>query len=143
MMGIMIPVGKKWERPKKSYPGCQAPPIRPFYLAQLAGPITDMREYNRRAFAEVAEEMVALGYRVWNPNDWSDLRDDIDPESLSKEFWMRRSICKLFEADLLVVLPGWVISEGTKAERAVAQQIGIPIIYWSEHPRAYHCEWLR
>lgn len=113
------------------------------YRAQLSGPITGMPDLNRKAFIDATEKVEALGYQVWNPNDWSDLSPAIDPETRPQKFWMQRSIRQLFEADLLVMLPGWMPSDGAMAERVVARQFGMPVVYLSDRPGAYRCEWRR
>lgn len=114
--------------------------LRRQYQAQLAGPITGWPDFNRPVFDEATEKITKLGYRVWNPNDPD---EPWPPEKQPRSFWMKRSIQELYFSDLLVLLPGWSRSEGVKAELAVARQFGIPVVYWSEHPLAYRCEWRR
>lgn len=108
-------------------------------LVQLIGPITNVKDYNRPAFAAATKAIQTLGYEVWNPNDWSDL--DFDPFIIKqpKEFWMRRSLLRLFNADMVVLLPGWRASSGFVYEFQVACALNLPIVYWSKWVSLYRC----
>lgn len=90
----------------------------------LSGPMTGLPDYNRPAFARVAEELRAQGKAVFNPGE-------IGPtENIMPRAWyMRRDLEALMKSDSVYVLPGWGESEGAKLEIAIAKELELPIIF--------------
>ena len=101
------------------------------------GPMTGYENFNREAFDEAAAVLREQGYTVIVPGDGEEY-DDIELISMEvarqkREFFLSRDIDFIQEvADVLVVLPGWMRSEGAKLEVAVAQAIGIPVFTFPE-----------
>lgn len=119
----------------------------------VAGPMRGLPEFNFPAFNKVTEELRSSGHVVFNPAE-RDLSTGFDPtgmkgtdEELSdKQFNLREAlrddmvwIC--MEADAVYLLPGWEKSRGAKAERALAEALGLEIVHYHlpgeqvEHPR--------
>lgn len=103
----------------------------------LSGPMTGYQNFNREAFDEAAAVLREQGYTVIVPGDGEEY-DEIEMISMEvarqkREFFLSRDIDYIQEqADVLVVLPGWMQSEGAKLEVAVAQAIGIPVFTFPE-----------
>lgn len=103
----------------------------------LSGPMTGYENFNREAFDDAATVLREQGYTVIVPGDGEEY-DDIELISMEvarqkREFFLSRDIDFIQEvADVLVVLPGWMRSEGAKLEVAVAQAIGIPVFTFPE-----------
>lgn len=79
----------------------------------LSGPITGVPDYRDRfADAEAAVKRGRPDARVWNPARMKD--------GQSYRWYMARCMIALFRSRMVVLLPGWRISPGAVAERAVA-----------------------
>ena len=85
----------------------------------LCGPMSDYLDFNRPAFNAAAAELRHRGYKVFNPAENS-VSDDGEWES-----WMRQSIQLVALADVLVLLPGWMMSPGAQVEFRLAFNLGI------------------
>lgn len=89
----------------------------------ISGPITGVRDY-RENFAQVEEYLNKLGYDTINPAE-------LDPgTNESHEFYLKRDIKLMVGAenvDGLVLIPGWVNSEGAVVEIVVARATGMRI----------------
>ena len=100
----------------------------------LSGPMTGIEDFNRPAFEAAAAKLRASGWTVIVPGDGEEY-DAAERAALALsrkklQFYLSRDIDYIQEvADVLVVLPGWEESEGSKLEVLVAQSIGVPI--WS------------
>jgi hypothetical protein len=90
----------------------------------LSGPMTGLPDYNRPAFARVAEQLRAEGKSVFNPGDIGP-KDNIMPRA----WYMRRDLEALMKSDSVYVLPGWGESEGAKLEVAIAKELELPIVF--------------
>lgn len=95
------------------------------YKAQIIGPMTGLPDYNRPAFAAAASRLRSLGYRVFNPGDWTDVPD---PEALTWDDWMLRALEALDHADVAVLLPGRSASRGSRREFERAKERGLPML---------------
>ena len=111
----------------------------------LGGPMRGIPQFNFPAFYEAARELRAAGHEVFNP---AEKDDDIYGTDMAKSnatgnehvaaekhgFDIRRTmeidctwICR--NADAIALLPGWENSRGVKAEKALAEAIGIEVMY--------------
>lgn len=95
----------------------------------IAGPMRSIEKFNFPAFDKAAEEWRKAGWNVINPADL-DREVGFEPEHPDK-FCIReamgrdtKAICE--KCDAVAFLPGWEKSSGAKAERALADAIGIP-----------------
>ena len=82
-------------------------------------------EQARQAFGE----LLRRGYAAICPHTMTALGEEHWPD-LSPEVYLVADLELLDRCDLLLVLPGWETSEGTKGEIARARELNIPI-YWS------------
>jgi hypothetical protein len=100
----------------------------------LSGPMRGIEDFNRPAFAAAAARLRESGYIVIVPGE-NEEYDEFELASRTTarqktEFYLSRDIDWIQEAaDVVVVLPGWENSEGSKLEVLVAQSIGVPV--WS------------
>lgn len=104
-------------------------------LAYIAGPyrgktINETRE-NIRLAEKAAVEYWEKGYAVICPHLNSAFLDGI----CSDEHFLRAYEEILKRCDLVVMLPGWTNSVGSKREFFLAEGLGIPTIMWDERGR--------
>ena len=90
----------------------------------IAGPMSGIEEYNYPAFRAAADDLRAAGYEVLNPVDID--HDDTEPGAQPWEWYMRRTLKMLLDADAVAVLPGWAMSRGADIEVNLATSIGMP-----------------
>lgn len=109
----------------------------------LAGPMRGIPQFNFPRFFEEAKKLRFAGHVVFNPAEHdmaeygpeilqSDKGDLADIKSTG--FSLRNSlaldtnwICR--HADAIALLPGWEKSKGATAEKALADALGLEIIY--------------
>jgi hypothetical protein len=89
----------------------------------LSGPMTDVEDFNHALFNSVAEEFRAAGFEVCSPAEFFD-----GDTTLERKDYMRESIKWLLEADTVVLLPGWMASEGAKLEAKIATELDLIIV---------------
>ena len=98
----------------------------------LAGPMRGYEQFNFPAFARYAEKLRAEGHEVFNPAE-KGIEKDADGKQDSLDF--RRLvfgldtdwICR--EAEAVAMLPRWVESRGAFAEWALANALGLKVMY--------------
>ena len=88
--------------------------------AFISGSITNRIETYQYAFADAQMVLEFLGYKVLNPA-WL-------PKGLKDEDYQRIDDAMLQTADVVVLLPGWENSEGSRKEVELAKSLGIQII---------------
>jgi Domain of unknown function (DUF4406) len=107
----------------------------------IAGPMTGLPEFNFPLFNKVARELRAQGHECFNPAERDLVRHPEidftsgDVEKVKSEGFSLRDaladdthyICKV--ADAIIMLPGWEISLGARAEHALATALKHIIIY--------------
>ena len=87
----------------------------------LAGPMTGLPEFNYPTFALVAERLREMGHTVESPHEpgqvegwgWSD--------------YMRRGLAQMLTCDMVVLLPGWMLSRGARIEATIAHTLGMDV----------------
>ena len=91
----------------------------------LSGPITGMRDKNRKAFAKAAEVLRKTFNveRVINPHDI------VLEGSPTWEDHMKADIREMLTCDTVVLLDGWSESRGAKLEEYVARRLGMRLIW--------------
>lgn len=87
----------------------------------IAGPMTGIPLFNRPAFNLEAYRLDHEGYAVLNPATL--------PDGLSQDQYMSICIPMLMAADVVVMLPGWLKSDGANAEHALAIKLKKEMIY--------------
>jgi len=96
----------------------------------ISGPISIDPHFPER-FSAAETELVERGYVVLNP-----ARLSIAFPLLTEKEYMRLSIDLIGMAHGIYMLDGWEMSEGAKAEFALAKKYGIPVFY--ETPDSEH-----
>ena len=94
----------------------------------IAGKITNLPyEEVKQRFAAVAENLKAHGYEPVNPCEVSPFRE-------GKEWreYMADCIPALIRCDYILMLSGWLDSEGAKLEHYVARAFKIQILFEKE-----------
>ncbi len=108
----------------------------------LAGPMRGYKEWNFPAFLHAATALRQRGHEVFNPAEKGEEANlpaagngHSDPMA-ALEF--RRLVFRLdtewicTQADMLAMLPNWEQSRGAVAERALADALGLPIVYLNQ-----------
>lgn len=125
--------------------GAEKPPRMKVYLA---GPMSGIPEFNYPAFHRVAANLRAFGYHVFNPAErdievhgtdisCGNLSGSVAQAEADHGFCRRRAlrddtawICE--HADAIALLPGWEQSSGARAEKALAEALGLHIMMISD-----------
>lgn len=100
----------------------------------LAGPMRGIPKFNFPAFTHAANRLRNKGFEVFSPAEKGAEADLKDDPTLQESLRFRRSVFALDmdwiakNADAVALLPGWEQSAGARAERALAEAIGLSII---------------
>ena len=86
----------------------------------IAGPMSGLPDFNRPAFRAVAEFERRAGKVALNPA--------ILPDGLSQPEYMAICLPMVMMADEVLLLDGWELSAGARAEKALAEKCGIPTV---------------
>lgn len=96
--------------------------------------MTGIPYFNFPAFFKYEGELVAKGYRVFNParNDLEEYGPYFlhDPSIFNLRKTLKQDltwICE--EAEVIALIPGWENSKGVKAELSLAEALGLEILY--------------
>lgn len=101
----------------------------------VAGPMTGLPEYNYPAFNAAADDLREDGYSVSNPAEIDE--DDYPHEGRPPWDWyMRRALELVVQADAVALLPGWQDSTGARLETQVAEALGMRMRSVDEWKRA-------
>lgn len=113
----------------------------------IAGPMRGIKYFNFPAFDQAERLLTGAGYRVVNPAnldrqlgfDETSYPDDYDWQDLSKiGFSLPDAVIRDAEAitqcDGIYLLAGWENSKGAKAERAIAEWLGLSVICETRGP---------
>ena len=89
----------------------------------LAGPMSQIKDYNYPAFAKAAKKLRAQGHWVLNPAELNPPVKDYRQCLAVDLAW----ICA--HADAIALMPGWENSKGSAVEFNLARAIGLKFIY--------------
>lgn len=107
-------------------------------IIYLAGPIRpkgdQTLEGNVAKAKSIALELWKAGYTVISPHANSDLPIALADKELDSSRWLAGDLEIIARCDVIVVLPNWEQSEGTKKEIAFAEGRDIPVSYYPELP---------
>jgi hypothetical protein len=98
----------------------------------LAGPMRGYKDFNFPAFHAYAKTLRDQGYEVFSPAE-KGMEKEVGAQYETLSF--RRAvflldtdyICR--EAEAVALMPGWDKSSGARAEKALAEAIGLKIMY--------------
>lgn len=102
----------------------------------LSGPMTGLPEHNFPAFDQATEVLVDTGFTVISPADLDrefGYEGEYEPTKLEVESMLRRDIEALLECDGIVLLNGWLKSEGARMEVTVAGSLNLDIYYYADY----------
>ena len=116
----------------------QEQPLRMY----IAGPMRGIKYLNFPAFDDAKKDLELLGFSVVSPADL-DRAIGFDPEVLGSDYdWkdlnkcnfslldaIDRDVNALKTCDTIYMLRGWEGSKGAKAEKALAEWMGLSVIY--------------
>jgi len=104
----------------------------------IAGGMRGIPYGNFPAFEVAAETLRKAGYSVFSPaeNDMKTQGNPYDSEGncVDETFDVRKALADDCEyiclhADAICMLPGWENSKGAKAEKALAEALGLEVMY--------------
>ncbi|QYJ79416.1 DUF4406 domain-containing protein [Shewanella acanthi] len=87
----------------------------------IAGPMSGLIDFNRREFHLAAEVQRELGHTVLNPA--------ILPDGLTEQEYMSICLPMLMCCDRIYLLDNWASSKGAKAEFALANKLGLDVLF--------------
>ena len=85
---------------------------------------------NMRKGMRLATKVFLIGHAPFCP--WLDFHFQLmlrEGETITVEDYYKYSIAWLKVSDAMLLVPGWQVSKGTKAEMEIADKMGIPIYY--------------
>lgn len=100
----------------------------------LAGPMRGIKDFNFPAFTFAADKLRAMGYEVFSPAEKGEEHILTDNPGIQESIDFRRKVFALdmnwicSNADTVALLPGWEKSSGARAEKALAEAIGINVM---------------
>jgi hypothetical protein len=106
-------------------------------VVYIAGPMTSLPKYNFPAFFKAEQRLKKLGYKVVNPARMDVQAGDVTRGGVLKRHLSVRQVVKrdmdaiIDNCDCILLLPGWKLSRGARAERAVAEWLGLSILPYS------------
>ncbi len=103
-------------------------------IAYISGPISKITEGNKAAFDFAQTVLEREGYEVLNPHEICQEinRKDYDTD---KRFWnacMRACLKSMMDADVIVMLPGFTMSDGAQVELDNAKRLDFGVIFFGE-----------
>jgi hypothetical protein len=120
--GAQLPAGRRQIAGERAGSGRKG-----MKLAYVAGPYRASTEsgvvQNIRNAEAVAVELWKKGYAVICPHKNTALFGGLAPD----EVWLKGDLVMMERCDLVVLVPGWHTSSGTRAEVARAKELGIPM----------------
>lgn len=109
----------------------------------IAGPMRGIKNFNREAFNLAEQDLRARGYDVYNPVT-ADIEAGIDPTSETGNCLdipdfdqamfrgiVKRCIDAILQCDAIYLLHGYQHSMGARGELAVADWLGLAVMYES------------
>lgn len=91
----------------------------------ISGPITGMRDKNRKAFAKAAEVL----RKTLNVDTVINPHDIVLEGSPTWEDYMKADLREMLTCDTVVMLDGWGESRRATLEEYVARQLGMRVIW--------------
>ncbi len=112
----------------------------------ITGPMRGIPEYNYPVFMEAATYMRSLGWKVFNPAEMQEIDGEdyrahtlvdqkLDDGPAKNRLFARRdtdiiiNVLKAENGDILVALPDWNKSIGSRAEIGLANWVGLDVVH--------------
>lgn len=92
-------------------------------ILYIAGPMSGLPDFNYAAFEDARARLKTAGYAVLCPTDVS----NDPPGSHAWEYYMRRTLKQVLDADAIATLPDAATSRGAMTEIMVARQLGMNV----------------
>lgn len=93
----------------------------------LSGPMTGIPDNNHPLFHKVAAQLRENGDVVFSPAEYAEVcGSSFNLRSAFADYC--QFICQT--ADTIVMLPGWILSQGARAEFGLALNFPIEVFYW-------------
>lgn len=99
-------------------------------ILYIAGPMTGHDQHNYPAFFDAEEQLLTAGYAVLNPARIDDLCAT-EPGDRTWEWYMRRALRMVTDADGIALLHGWQDSRGATLEAHLAGKLEMHA--WPSH----------
>lgn len=93
----------------------------------LAGPMRGYPDFNYPTFNRVAKQLREEGLFVFNPAEAAPSKGSTLAQYLMVDLQWIAS-----HADAIYMLPGWQQSAGAKVEHALAEYLGLDVVYLGE-----------
>jgi hypothetical protein len=115
-----------------------------FKIIYIAGPMTGYPDFNFQAFDDAKNYLKQKGWAVVSPADLAreeGFREEgLNGDPLDIQFALliaKKDINALLKCDAVYLLRGWENSKGARAEKAVAEWVGLPCVEqeWSHEHR--------
>ena len=92
----------------------------------ISGPMTGFEDYNKKGFYDTEKKLRARGFvSIINPVHIGEMFG----YDKSHTFYMRKSISKMMDADVVYVFGDYKRSKGVKLEVEIAHLLDIPVFY--------------
>lgn len=104
----------------------------------IAGPMSGLPEHNYPAFFDAEEQLLTAGHNVLNPARIDELCS-LEPGPRVWEWYKRRALRMLTDADGVALLPDWQRSRGASIEWVLARDLSIPradLAHWTKQVAA-------
>jgi hypothetical protein len=89
----------------------------------IAGPMTDIPDFNFPAFNRVAAKLRGEGFDVTNPAELH------SHTHMPWEFYMRSALRAMLDCEMIYMLVGWSSSRGACLELDIARKLGFAVMY--------------
>lgn len=96
----------------------------------ISGPISNMPDLNRAAFADAVDRLTVPGQTTFNPHDIAPTADI--GQLTNREVWqyyMRECVKELPNCQCIYMLRGWQKSEGARWEFNLAVALGLTVSF--------------
>lgn len=96
--------------------------------------MTGIRDFNRPAFNKARDFLQERGFSVIIPGDDEEYtiteRLNWKVKKEARHAYMFRDFLHILTVNAVAVLDGWANSPGSRVEVLVAQEIGLPVVWW-------------
>jgi len=99
-------------------------------------------DFNKQGFEDCAEFLIRLGISCLVPGSGEAYTESevlaLSVEEVKRHWYMRKDFGMVLAVESIVLLPGWMDSQGARAEVLVAQELGLSL--WEYFPQ--QADWM-